>query len=309
MGQVKDCAVLQPFVSEYLAFLSAERGVSPKTLGAYENDLRDYAAFLKRQGIGAAADITRAFVLEYEADLALRGFASSTVARRLAAVRGFHRFAFREGLLASDVAAGVSKPKISERLPDVLSIEAVSALLDGMKKGDARCLRDKALLETLYGCGLRAGECVGLDLGDIVLEEGFLRVTGKGGKERLVPLAGCALSALTAYLETGRPKLQGANAFTSSAVFLNARGGRISRQSLHAIVACEGRRIGIENLHPHTLRHSFATHLLAGGADLRVIQEMLGHSDISTTQIYTHVDRSHLREEYLHALNTVWGRR
>ena len=153
----------------------------------------------------------------------------------------------------------------------------------------------------LYGCGLRVSECTGLDLGDAVLEDGYLHIVGKGNKERIAPISGAALRALCDYLEHGRPELVRAYAKPTPAVFLNARGGRLTRQSVHALVAEAGRSIGVANLHPHTLRHSFATHMLSGGADLRVIQEILGHSDISTTQIYTHVNRAHIREEYLNA--------
>ena len=162
-------------------------------------------------------------------------------------------------------------------------------------------LRNQAILEVLYGCGLRVSECTGLDLGDCILEEGYLRVVGKGGKERISPISGAALEALGAYLERGRPALAKPYAKPTAAVFLNVRGGRLTRQSVHAIVADAGRLVGVDNLHPHTLRHSFATHMLEGGADLRVIQEILGHSDISTTQVYTHVSRTHIREEYLSA--------
>lgn len=162
-------------------------------------------------------------------------------------------------------------------------------------------LRNQAILEVLYGCGLRVSECTGLDLGDAILEEGYLHILGKGNKERIAPISGAALRALRDYLERGRPELVRSYAKSTSAVFLNARGGRLTRQSVHSLVAEAGRFIGVANLHPHTLRHSFATHMLAGGADLRVIQEILGHSDISTTQIYTHVNRTHIREEYLSA--------
>ena len=176
----------------------------------------------------------------------------------------------------------------------------MNALLESVAGSDATSLRNRAILEVLYGCGLRASECSGLNVGDCVLDDGYLRVVGKGDKERIAPIAGCALSALTGYLDEGRKTFVRPSKPTS-AVFLNARGGRLTRQSIHAIVARAGLAIGVENLHPHTLRHSFATHLLAGGADLRIIQEILGHSDISTTQIYTHVNRVHIQEEYLSA--------
>lgn len=298
---------MQLLIQEYLSYLSTERGSSDNTLAAYEVDLRDYASFLEERGVDDPSDVDRRLVLDYEADLMRRGYAASSTARRISAVRGLHRFAFREGLLEKNAAQGVRKPRMPEKLPDVLSIEQVSRLFEGMEGEDARSLRDRALLEVLYGCGLRASECISLNIGDVALEEGFLRVVGKGSKERISPLAGQALCALSRYLSEARPQLQKPNV-AIAAVFLNARGGRLSRQSVHSIVAREGVKIGVENLHPHTLRHSFATHLLEGGADLRVIQEIMGHSDISTTQIYTHVDRTHVRNEYLHALENVWGK-
>ena len=218
----------------------------------------------------------------------------------MAAVRSLHRFCVREGLAQTNPASSVPLPKTPELLPDVLSIDQVNRLLDGMTGEDPVSLRARAVCELLYGCGLRASELVGLDVADVRLEEGYLRVFGKGGKERVSPISGTAVSALQRYLANGRPGFE-KPARPCPAVFLNARGTRLSRQTVHAIVAKAGRAIGVSNLHPHTLRHSFATHLLAGGADLRVIQELLGHADISTTQIYTHVDRTHIREEYLHA--------
>lgn len=288
-------------VDEYLAHLSVERGCSPNTVDAYRRDLADYAAFLAGEGVADAGCATRENLIDYEASLAARGYAAASVKRRVSALKGFHKFLVREGRAAIDPASGVALPKTPEKLPDVLSIDQVCRMLDGQPTDTPAALRDRALLEVLYGCGLRASECVGLDLGDAFLQEGFLRVMGKGGKERIAPIAGAALRALAAYVSDGRPALARPAAAPVPAVFLNARGGRLSRQSVHAIVARAGRGIGVANLHPHTLRHSFATHLLEGGADLRVIQDILGHADIATTQIYTHVNRAHVRDEYLAA--------
>jgi integrase/recombinase XerD len=191
-------------------------------------------------------------------------------------------------------------PKVPEHLPDVVSIDQVDVLLSQPFPDGALGVRDRAILETLYGCGLRVSELTGLDTGDVDLADGFVRVFGKGGKERVVPLGGMAAHALDAYLRTARSLLRPSRSIgdAGSAVFLNARGGRLTRQSVFAIVKRYGGRVGLE-LHPHTLRHSFATHMLEGGADLRALQEMLGHADISTTQVYTHVDKRHVREEYL----------
>lgn len=283
---------------EYLAHLRIERGCSPLTVEAYGADLADYLCFLDEAGLSDLRRIDREAVVAYEADLMERGYAVTSVDRHISVVKGFHRFCVTEGHAAANPASTVRLPKPPDKLPDVLTIQQVSELLDGLGDDGPLALRDRALLEVLYGCGLRVSECTGLNLSDCAFDEGYLRVTGKGDKQRIAPIAGCAQAALQAYLDEGRPQLVRPYAAPTAAVFLNARGGRLSRQSVHKVTAREGLRIGVKNLHPHTLRHSFATHLLEGGADLRAIQEILGHSDISTTQVYTHVNRSHIQEEY-----------
>ena len=286
---------------EYLAYLRVERGSSPLTVSAYAADIKDYAAFLVERGIDSVGDIDRETIVAYESDLFGRGYAASTVDRHVSVLKGFHRFLVREGYARRNPADTIQLPKAPDRLPDVLSVAQVDAMLSRPFGEGPLALRNRAILEVLYGCGLRVSECTGLDLGDVVLEDGYLHILGKGNKERISPISGAALRALREYLERGRLELVRPYAKPTSAVFLNARGGRLTRQSVHALVAEAGRAIGVANLHPHTLRHSFATHMLSGGADLRVIQEILGHSDISTTQIYTHVNRAHIREEYLSA--------
>ena len=264
-------------ISEYLTCLRIERGRAPRTIEAYPRDLGDFEKFLERRGLGPVVRADRAALAAYEADLSERGYAPTSVKRRLSAIKGLYRYLVREEVIPTSPADLIATPKAPDRLPDVLSIAQVN------------------------GCGLRASEACDLNLGDLALDEGYLRVLGKGDKERVAPISGAALRTLSAYLDEGRRSLEGGRGKSGGAVFLNARGGRLTRQSVHKIVARAGLAIGVSNLHPHTLRHSFATHLLEGGADLRAIQEMLGHSDISTTQIYTHVDRSHIREEYLAA--------
>lgn len=293
--------MLDTEIREYIAYLSIERGSSPLTVSAYERDLKRYAAFLEAQGIASLERIDRDAVLAYEAELVASGLAPSTIERRVSAIKGFHRFLVRENIAAKNPTDSLRLPKVPETLPDVLSVEQVERMLSQPFDDSATGLRDRAILEVLYGCGLRVSELTGVDLGSLLLDEGFVRVVGKGSKERIAPIAGAAETALRAYLDRGRAELAKPYAKPTSAVFLNARGGRLTRQSAHAIVARAGLSIGVENLHPHTLRHSFATHLLGGGADLRVIQEILGHSDISTTQIYTHVDRAHIHDEYISA--------
>lgn len=292
--------MLRDLMGEYLAYLRVERGSAARTIEAYERDLSGYLAFMESRGVVRAQDVKREAIVDYEAQLFARGYAASSVKRCVSAIKGFHRFVAAEGYTGRNPADALSLPKIPDKLPDVLSIEQVAGLLDSLPAATALELRDRALMELLYGCGLRVSEACGLDLLDLFLAEGYVRVTGKGGKDRIVPISGAALRGLVEYLEEGRPRLVCARA-VSSAAFLNARGGRLSRQSVHKIVSLSGLSIGCANLHPHTLRHSFATHLLEGGADLRVIQELLGHADISTTQIYTHIDRSRLRAEYLQA--------
>jgi len=288
-------------VAEYLGHLAVERGASAHTISAYRHDLDEYARFLARRGVTPLATASREDVTAYVGSLRERGLAPSTVERRVAAVKGLHKFLVREGVTENHPTARLPLPKVPTRLPDVVSIDDVERLLCQPFPDTPAGLRDRTILEVLYGCGLRVSELTGLDLADMDLTEGFLRVCGKGNKERVVPVGGMATSALAAYLSTARPRLRpkaSAAVPAVSAVFLNQRGGRISRQSVFTIVRRYGSHVGL-TLHPHTLRHSFATHLLEGGADLRALQEMLGHADITTTQVYTHVDRRHVREEYL----------
>lgn len=293
--------MIERFVREYLAYLAVERGSSPLTVEAYRRDLLDYVTFLTAAKIDNIDQITRDTVISYESDLITRGYAPSSVERHISVLKGFHKFLIRENYTKHNPTDSVRLPKVPETLPDVLDIEQMDTLLSQPFESNARGQRDKAMLEVLYGCGLRVSELAGLDLGDLFLEEGYLRVRGKGGKERISPISGVAADVLHSYVEHTRPELLKSYAKPTSAVFLNARGGRLTRQSIHSLVAKAGLCLGIENLHPHTLRHSFATHMLEGGADLRVIQEILGHSSIATTQIYTHVNRAHIRAEYLAA--------
>lgn len=292
---------MKALIDDYLGHLAVERGASPNTLAAYGRDLGEYRAFLDTRGIDDPDRISRDDVTAYIAMLRKRGLAPSSVERKVASVKGLHKFLVREGITENHPTARLPLPKVPERLPDVVSMEQAEALLSQPFADSPLGLRDRALLEVLYGCGLRVSELTALDLGDLDLAEGFVRVFGKGSKERLVPVGGMASHALEAYMRRGRPFLRPKRSVSSAdaALFVGARGGRLSRQSVFRIVREHGARVGLDGLHPHTLRHSFATHLLEGGADLRALQEMLGHADISTTQVYTHVDRRHIREEYL----------
>lgn len=288
-------------LKDYLVHLSVERGASKNTLSAYGRDLAGYIEHLSERNVSSPDDVVRDDIMSFVASLRKRGLAPATVQRKVAAVKGFHRFLVRDGVMESSPAADFAMPKVPKSLPDVLSIEDVSRLLDQPFGEEPAGIRDRALLEVLYGCGLRASELVGLDVSDVDMSRGLVRVFGKGGKERVAPVAGAAAEAVSEYLERARPHLRPKRSRTRadpSALFVNSRGQRLSRKSVFEIVKRYGRLVGLE-IHPHTLRHSFATHLLEGGADLRSLQEMLGHSDISTTQIYTHVDRRHILEEYL----------
>ena len=292
---------LERGVAEYLDYLRVEKGAARNTVLSYGRDLRSWVAWLQEQGVRTPNEVERAHVERYAAHLRAQARAASSVERAVSAIKGLHKFLFTDGLSEALPTADVKLPKKPERLPHAVSIEQAFALLDQDWPATPRGQRDRAILETLYGCGLRVSELCGLDLAECYLDEGFLRILGKGSKERLVPIVGTAQRVLRDYLATARPFLHSVNAPLDQddrAVFLNARGGRISRVAVYGIVEQAGTAVGIAGLHPHTLRHAFATHMLSGGADLRVLQEILGHADISTTQLYTHVDREHVREEY-----------
>lgn len=288
-------------INEYIAWLQIERSSSPLTCSAYRHDIEAYASYLEKiYCIIDPDEITQEEVLAYLSSLLEQGKSPATRERAISVLKGFHRFCIQEHFCKQDPTGALAYPKKPLKLPDVLSIDQVDALMDTIPDDSALHIRDRAMLEVLYGCGLRVSELVGLDRERLYLDDGFLLVFGKGSKERMVPISGLALSWLERYLAEARVALYRPQKPTG-AVFLNSRGGRISRQSVHKIVACAGTAINVSSLHPHTLRHSFATHLLEGGADLRAIQDMLGHSDIATTQIYTHVHMQHLKEEYLDA--------
>jgi integrase/recombinase XerD len=294
-------------VQDWLGHLQVERGASDNTLKSYRRDLARYTAYLAGRGVNDPGDVTEAHVTDFLAALREGSadhppLAASSAARTLVAVRGFHKFLALEGEVTTDPAAAVSPPKPPSRLPKAIGIDEVERLLAAASLGDTPVsLRDRALLEVLYGCGARISEAVGLDLDDIDTDEGVVRLFGKGRKERIVPLGSYAAAALSAYLVRGRPALS-TGGKGAPAVFLNQRGNRLSRQSAWAALRQAADRAGLAgHLSPHTLRHSFATHLLEGGADVRVVQELLGHASVTTTQIYTLVTVQRLREVYAQA--------
>jgi integrase/recombinase XerD len=287
----------------FLDHLAVERGVAPNTQVAYRRDLRLYLAYLAERRITDPTKVGEQDITEFLAMLRAREYSpgkrysSATVARVLAAVRGFHKFLVREGVSRADPAEPVGSPRVPRSLPRALPVEDVERLLAAVPADGAIASRDQAILELLYAAGLRISELTALDIDDLDLEERSVRCIGKGSKERIVPLGRAAVDSLKRYLTQARPGL--AKSASGAAVFLNARGTRLTRQGSwkllkkHAAAAELRRRIS-----PHTLRHSFATHLLDGGADIRVVQELLGHASVSTTQVYTLVSRERLREVY-----------
>ncbi|GEL97354.1 tyrosine recombinase XerD [Cellulomonas terrae] len=296
-------------VEHYLAHLQAERGLSTNTLLAYRRDLTRYTAFLRSRGRREPTDVAAPDVEDFL--LAVRAgsdgrtaLSDSSAARIVVAVRGWHKFLLLGGVTGVDPARAVKPPAPPKRLPKAISVHDVERLLDAAGLGEGPVpLRDRALLELVYGTGARISEAVGLDVDDVDSTPGraAVRLFGKGRKERVVPLGAFALDAVESYLVRARPTLAGGSTAGSPGVFLNTRGARLSRQSAWAVLRLAAQRAGLagaEQISPHTLRHSFATHLLAGGADVRVVQELLGHASVSTTQLYTMVTPDTLREVY-----------
>jgi integrase/recombinase XerD len=297
-------ATLERLTLDFLAYLELERGLSRNTLEAYRSDLAQLADFLQRRGLNVLAT-THGDLAGFLSELAEGSddrppVAPATLQRKAACLRSFYRHLRREGLLEHDPTADLRGPRKTQRLPKVLTREEVAKLLAEPKGTEPRTLRDRALLELMYACGLRASEAVGLELADVDLEEGVLRARGKGSKERLVPIGRQAVGALRAYMLRGRPTLVGLG--SDQRLFVNRRGTGLTRQGLYKIIQGHARGAGLENrMSPHTLRHTFATHLLAGGCDLRSLQEMLGHADLATTQIYTHLSAERLKDAYFSA--------
>jgi integrase/recombinase XerD len=295
---------LSQLTLDFLAYLELERGLSRNTLEAYRSDLQQFGEFLTRRGVdplAVAPEDLRAFISELAGGSGQRTAAApATLQRKIACLRSFYRHLRRERILEVDPTADLRAPRSRARLPKVLTRDEVAHLLAQPRGSSPTALRDRALLETMYACGLRASEAIALELGQLDLEDGVVRARGKGSKERIVPIGSKAIQALRSYLDKGRPRLVGLR--DESRVFVNARGGGLSRQGLYKIVQRHARTAGLdERMSPHTLRHTFATHLLAGGCDLRSLQEMLGHADIGTTQVYTHLSADRLRDVYFSA--------
>jgi len=283
---------MRTFINDFISYLSVECGASPNTTAAYRRDLTDFSACLAESGIDAPNRITTRLVMRSIAAFKERGLADRTIARRLAAIKMFCRFLVNESYIDADPTASVTSPNLWQRIPNVLSAAEVDKLLTAEWPGMIG-IRNRAILEAFYATGARASEIADLKLADLSLDNGYLRCFGKGSKERLVPVGARAVDALKNYLSAARPAL--AREADVPNVFLSQHGKPMRREDLWRIVSHAARKAGIaKRIYPHILRHSFATHLLEGGADLRAVQQMLGHADISTTQVYTHVDRSRL---------------
>ncbi|MGK2955420.1 MAG: site-specific tyrosine recombinase XerD [Solirubrobacterales bacterium] len=285
---------------EFLAYLELERGLSRNTLNAYRTDLLQFGGYLLERGIDPV-EITPAEMSEFVASLTSadgdQPLAASTIHRKTAALRSFYKHLRREDLITEDPTVGLTTPRRSKKLPNVLNQAEVAKLLSSPKGASAQAYRDRAILEVMYACGLRASELTGLEMTDVDTHHGMLKARGKGSKERIVPLGRQAIAAVELYLRSSRPEL--VKGRSEKALFLNFRGKPLTRQGLYKIVQGHAASAGLEDrMSPHTLRHSFATHLLAGGCDLRAVQEMLGHADVATTQMYTHLSGEQLKDVY-----------
>jgi integrase/recombinase XerD len=293
----------ESLVLDFLAYLEFERGLSRNTLQAYRTDLLQYGEFLAGRRVDAV-EARAADVSEFLADLATgnghRPCSAATIHRKAACLRSFYRHLRREELVTDDPTAALRGPRRGRKLPQVLSHGEINRLLSAPRGSEPAALRDRALLELMYASGLRASEAIGLEVTDVDLERGFVRPHGKGSKERIVPLGRQAGAAVRSYLRSARPELVGTRA--EPKLFVNLRGTGLTRQGLYKIIQGHAKAAGLDGkMSPHTLRHTFATHLLSGGCDLRSVQEMLGHSDIATTQLYTHLSGEEIKEVYFKA--------
>ncbi|HDJ4217099.1 TPA: site-specific tyrosine recombinase XerD [Staphylococcus aureus] len=288
---------METIIEEYLRFIQIEKGLSSNTIGAYRRDLKKYQDYMTEHHISHIDFIDRQLIQECLGHLIDQGQSAKSIARFISTIRSFHQFAIREKYAAKDPTVLLDSPKYDKKLPDVLNVDEVLALLETPDLNKINGYRDRTMLELLYATGMRVSELIHLELENVNLIMGFVRVFGKGDKERIVPLGDAVIEYLTTYIETIRPQLL--KKTVTEVLFLNMHGKPLSRQAIWKMIKQNGVKANIKKtLTPHTLRHSFATHLLENGADLRAVQEMLGHSDISTTQLYTHVSKSQIRNMY-----------
>lgn len=287
---------MKTFLKEYLSVLKLEKNLSENTVLSYRNDITSLIQFLENRSIKDPSEVKFKDLNSYFKSLEELGLSSSSAARYFSSIKGFFTYLFLNNYIKENPVEKLSSPKLSKNLPAVLSVNEINKILDSPKTEDKIGLRNKAVLELLYACGIRVSELINIKISNLFFEEEIIRVFGKGSKERLVPIGGSAVKWINEYLLKSRPLLM-KKAKSENYVFLNARGGKLSRMGIWKIVDRYTKEAGItKEVHPHTFRHSFATHLLEGGADLRAVQEMLGHSDISTTQIYTHIDRDYIKQ-------------
>ncbi|TDL97843.1 site-specific tyrosine recombinase XerD [Macrococcus brunensis] len=288
---------MEDIVEEFLHFIAIEKGLSDNTIAAYRRDLTGYMQFLNKEKIGHLDNVDRVTIGLYLGELKEQNKSQKTIARQTASIRGFHQFALREKYAVKDPSVMVEPPKVAQHLPDVLSIQEVDQFLKSPDTSKLFGKRDQAMLELLYATGMRVSELINLNVNDINLIMGYVRVFGKGNKERIIPLGTTSMEVLGHYLEHTRPRMLKKE--MTDSLFLNFHGRRMTRQGFWKIIRQLKEDAGIKKkLTPHTLRHSFATHLLENGADLRAVQEMLGHADISTTQLYTHISKKQIRDVY-----------
>ncbi|WP_226679783.1 site-specific tyrosine recombinase XerD [Sutcliffiella horikoshii] len=289
---------MQDQLKDFIHFLVVEKGLASNTVVSYERDLKSYLLYISKvEEISSMDAVSRPTIIQFLKFLTENGKSSKTIARHIASIRSFHQFLLREKVTTQDPTVHIDRPKQEQKLPQVMSLEEVQALLDSPDTSKVFGIRDKAMLELLYATGMRVSELISLNLSDVHLTMGFVRCVGKGNKERIIPLGTMAQNAITNYIEESRSQLLKKK--TTDALFVNLYGNRLTRQGFWKILKKLTKEAGIEKeLTPHTLRHSFATHLLENGADLRAVQEMLGHADISTTQIYTHVTKTRMKDVY-----------
>ncbi|WP_425061138.1 Tyrosine recombinase XerD [Sporomusa carbonis] len=288
---------MESYVNEFINYLAVERGLAQNTLESYGRDLRQFQTFLQNSQLDFLRNSNRDTILSYLNSLQLKGRAVSTISRNLAAIKSFYQYLVRERHIDKDPAVNLESPKLEKKLPKILAINEVEELLKQPNTFQPTGLRDKAMLELLYATGIRVSELISLNISDVNLDMGYIKCYGKGAKERIVPLGSIAAKCVQEYIAKGRSKL--VRTYEEPSLFVNHHGNRLTRQGFWKIIKKYAMEANItKEITPHTLRHSFATHLLENGADLRSVQEMLGHADISTTQIYTHVTKNRLKEVY-----------
>lgn len=293
-------SLFNSITQEYYTYLNLEKGLAENTLESYQKDIERYLNFISRViGLSEPEAISHYHIEDYLEELTAIGLSSRSIARNISSIRGFHIYLLSENYCKADPSEVIETPKFTHKLPDVLEVEDINAMVETCDRNSPAGLRNATIIETLYGTGMRVSELINVKINDLIFEIEFIKVLGKGSKERMVPLSGVNIRLIKEYLDSARPFLLKDPSKAKARLFLNHRGGAISRMAIWNIVNETAKKADIKkNVYPHIFRHSFATHLIEGGADLRAVQEMLGHSSILTTEIYTHVDRNYLHQTY-----------